>query len=97
MPLLTQSSPALDICIGSTAVMRDLIRHRGFNPTEFMLPHKLSILRHFIGPIESWKGVALRDSVFYELHVGTYTREARCPRSFLTLIDWPISESLRSN
>jgi len=24
---------------------------------------------------QSWKGVALRDSVFYELHVGTYTRE----------------------
>jgi maltooligosyltrehalose trehalohydrolase len=23
----------------------------------------------------AWKGVALRDSVFYELHVGTYTRE----------------------
>jgi maltooligosyltrehalose trehalohydrolase len=38
-------------------------------------PSELVDLRHFEWTDRNWKGVALEDSVFYELHVGTFTRE----------------------
>jgi maltooligosyltrehalose trehalohydrolase len=38
-------------------------------------PSELVDLRNFEWTDGNWKGVALEDSVFYELHVGTFTRE----------------------
>jgi maltooligosyltrehalose trehalohydrolase len=38
-------------------------------------PSELVDLRNFEWTDRNWKGVALEDSVFYELHVGTFTRE----------------------
>ncbi len=38
-------------------------------------PSELVDLRDFEWTDRDWKGVALEDSVFYELHVGTFTRE----------------------
>jgi len=38
-------------------------------------PSELIDLRNFEWTDGDWKGVALEDSVFYELHVGTFTRE----------------------
>ena len=38
-------------------------------------PSELVDLRNFDWTESDWKGVLLEDSVFYELHVGTFTRE----------------------
>jgi maltooligosyltrehalose trehalohydrolase len=38
-------------------------------------PSELVDLRHFEWTDRDWKGVPLEDSVFYELHVGTFSRE----------------------
>src|SRR5258708_34557155 len=38
-------------------------------------PSELVDLRSFEWTDRNWKGLALEDSVFYELHVGTFTRE----------------------
>ncbi|HLZ93633.1 MAG TPA: malto-oligosyltrehalose trehalohydrolase [Candidatus Acidoferrum sp.] len=38
-------------------------------------PSELVDLRHFPWTDQGWKGLALADSVFYELHVGTFSRE----------------------
>jgi maltooligosyltrehalose trehalohydrolase len=38
-------------------------------------PSELVDLRSFEWTDSNWKGVALEDSVFYELHVGTFTQE----------------------
>ena len=38
-------------------------------------PSELVDLRHFAWTDANWKGIALADSVFYELHVGTFSGE----------------------
>src|SRR5690349_3522755 len=38
-------------------------------------PSEVVDLRDFAWTDQNWKGLALEDSVFYELHVGTFTRE----------------------
>ena len=38
-------------------------------------PSELVDLRNFEWTDRDWKGLALADSVFYELHIGTFTRE----------------------
>jgi maltooligosyltrehalose trehalohydrolase len=51
------------------------------DPTSRLQPDGVHAASQVVDPTtfqwtdESWKGVALRDTVFYELHVGTYTRE----------------------